>query len=60
VKIYFAGGAGVQERELLWLKKIKQRLLSFYDVSCEGSINYRTRAFELIKEINKGGEGGEC
>lgn len=33
MKIYFAGTPGIIERERRWLKLLRRRLLSFWDIS---------------------------
>lgn len=35
MKIYFAGTPGIKERERVWMRLIKRRLLSFWDISKE-------------------------
>ena len=54
MKIYFAGGSGAKKREIIWLKHIKKRLLTFYELQSNMTdIHFQQRAFEMIKEINK-------
>jgi hypothetical protein len=36
------------------MKKIRQRLLSFYDIRDPADTHYERRAFEMIKETKRG------
>ena len=54
MKIYFAGGSGAKKREIIWLKHIKRRLLTFYELQSDmADTHFQQRAFKMIKKINK-------
>ena len=48
--IYLAGGSGAKKREIAWLKVLKKRLLSFYEMLDPQDQHYHIGAFELIKK----------
>ena len=51
MKIYFAGTPGQIARERGWLKILKKRLLSFWDI--QNNQFAVPESFDLIKEINE-------
>lgn len=51
MKIYFAGGSGAKKREIVWMKFIQKRLLTFYEILYdEDDQHFQKRAFQMIKE----------
>lgn len=53
MKIFMAGGAGAKKREIGWLKVLKRRLLSFYEMLDKQDQHYHKGAFILIKKRYK-------
>lgn len=57
MRIFFAGAAGIEKREIRWQKKISNRLLSFWNVSRkEFATDF---AFDLIKKKHHDLVGGK-
>lgn len=57
MRIFFAGAAGTEKREIRWQKMISNRLLSFWNVSRkEFSTDF---AFDLIKKKHHDLVGGK-
>ena len=51
MKIYFAGSPGTIEREILWLKRIRKRLLSYHYIQQDQFA--MVDSFNLIKKRNE-------